>query len=379
VLDFPCPTLPTGEKAPANILSVEGLQDFLLHVANRVLGAPAITGALPAGNPPTNPSIPLHARAFLQTLARRGFEKAEYILGNLHSLIQKPAEVTRSRRAASLFVFPALIFITGLLLALMVSFESIRTERNWSNQFPGTPSFPAAAQLYATYEDSIKNGETAGEDLELTRIFLARHFGFLTNNPAFWTEVSLGYPFTQEQRQLVREAVSTPLPEPEKVQEAERVITRRLEAARLGQRFSNIWIVLGWCGMCAFLLSMVDLCGSILARHVPVLGLFSIAVTDESGQPAARPRLLVRWMLAWLPGIVVAVFGLGAVLVALATYGGFADSAQVSAPVASFLRNSATAVSVSAAIVWLLGILYAVIHPQRSLPDRLMGTWLVMK
>ncbi|MDB6031796.1 MAG: pknH 2, partial [Verrucomicrobiales bacterium] len=379
LLDFPCPTLLPPIETAARITNTGELQDFLVGITSRAIEKIHSRPQAEATIALTNPSIPLHARAFLQSLAKRSFEKSEFVLGNLQSLVSKPAEVARSRRTASLFLFPAIILICGVLLALMISFDAIRVERSWANQFPGTPSFPAAAHLYTTYQDRLKDGEDAREDVELAQGYLASQFGFLSTNETFWTQLNLGTTFTPEQRQLLKQAVASPLPEPEKIQEIEKVMPKRLEATVVDHRIAHIWIVIGWCLVCSCLLAVVEFCGCILAKNSPVLRLFSMAVVDNFGQPASPGRLLGRWALVWLPGILIAVFGLGAIILAFVTYGSVADSIQLTGSAASLLRSSATAITLAAAIIWLLGIVYAVIRPQRGIPDRLSGTWLVMR
>jgi hypothetical protein len=376
LLDFPCPTLSATEQAVVEIDNADKLQAFLLRVSARAL----LEKDIPLENDSPGdfdiPAVPSHARGFLKALSRRAFEKAEFIQGNLNSLVTKPAEVTRGRRAASLALFPALILFSGMLLGLMVSFDTIRTERAWANQFPNTPSFPAAAQLYITYQERLQDGENAKEDVELARTYLANHFSFLGTNQNFWTQ---GNSFSAAQRDLLRAAITSPLANAEEIKAAEKVIPNRLQG-NLGERRSVFFCVMfGWCAVCTFLFALVDLFGCSFTKGTPVLSLFSMMVVGYSGEPASRLRLLGRWSLVWLPSAVIAVFGLGAVVLALVNYGSLGDSAGIPNWAASFLRTSATAVSVSALVIWIVSLIYAVLFPQRSLADRLAGTWLVMK
>ena len=56
-------------------------------------------------------SVPLHARAVLQNLKDGKFEKLSFLTGTLRGLLEKPAEVSRSIRAGSIFMLPLYIWI----------------------------------------------------------------------------------------------------------------------------------------------------------------------------------------------------------------------------------------------------------------------------
>jgi hypothetical protein len=60
-------------------------------------------------------SIPLHARPALQNLRNASFEKLTFLTGTLRGLLNKPADVGRGLRAASLFVIPGYAWIASFL------------------------------------------------------------------------------------------------------------------------------------------------------------------------------------------------------------------------------------------------------------------------
>jgi uncharacterized RDD family membrane protein YckC len=110
LLDAPWPHAPAsddqaGERFSASLaepIPVGGLaaqQRFLRVVADH-----------------TDPlSVPLHARSALQNLRSASFEKLTFLTGTLRGLLNKPAEVSRAIRAASLFVIPGYCWIATLL------------------------------------------------------------------------------------------------------------------------------------------------------------------------------------------------------------------------------------------------------------------------
>lgn len=94
LLDEPWPAVET----PADRISVAdiaGQQDFLSAVVARV----------------ESTSLPLHARPVLQNLEEGKFEKMSFLTGNLRGLLDRPAEVSKGIRAASIFVLPFYVWI----------------------------------------------------------------------------------------------------------------------------------------------------------------------------------------------------------------------------------------------------------------------------
>jgi len=86
---------------------------------------------------------------------------------------------------------------------------------------------------------------------------------------------------------------------------------------------------------------------------------FRLAVVNAKGEPAAISHLLVRWAIVWLPLFFPMVF------------------------VAQLIKRAElTAAFISALVLlllWISAAVYAVIHPNRGLHDRLAGTWVVRR
>lgn len=98
LLDEPWPV----DRDPSGAFPIEdlaGQQRFLAAVAEKV-----------------DPlSIPLHARPVLQNLRSGSFEKITYLAGTLCGLLNKPAEISRGLRGASLLVIPGYTWIATIL------------------------------------------------------------------------------------------------------------------------------------------------------------------------------------------------------------------------------------------------------------------------
>jgi hypothetical protein len=86
--------------------------------------------------------------------------------------------------------------------------------------------------------------------------------------------------------------------------------------------------------------------------------IFRLAVVNAKGEPAAISHLLVRWAIVWLPLFFPMVF------------------------VAQLLKTAERIAFISALVLlllWISAAVYAVIHPNRGLHDRLAGTWVVRR
>ena len=82
-------------------------------------------------------------------------------------------------------------------------------------------------------------------------------------------------------------------------------------------------------------------------------------MVNAKGEPAAISQLLVRWAIVWLPLFLPMLF------VALLIQTGRTYRCFISALVLLLL--------------WISAAVYAVIHPNRGLHDRLAGTWVVRR
>jgi len=94
LLDRPWPDVKTpAERIPVG--NVTGQQRFLNAIAACV----------------DSTSLPLHARPVLQNVEDGKFEKLSFLTGTLRGLLDRPAEVSRGIRAASIFMLPLYVWI----------------------------------------------------------------------------------------------------------------------------------------------------------------------------------------------------------------------------------------------------------------------------
>ena len=109
---------------------------------------------------------------------------------------------------------------------------------------------------------------------------------------------------------------------------------------------------------------IAELIGAAIFRRSFVLNLFGMAVVDRAGQPATRMRLLARWAVATLPVLVLCLIA-GVILTDKGTL--------------AFLSSARSAVGISAVILILGAIAYAIRNPSGGFADRLTRTYLVPK
>jgi eukaryotic-like serine/threonine-protein kinase len=368
LLDFPAPDAATGggDCVSAPLQGVEAMQQFLDAVARCALGEPR-AGATPvAGRLDWRAAIPLPAQGFLGNLARRTFDRTEMILGNLHSLVAKPAELSRPWRAASLAFGPTLFLSMGLLVAAMLTVEQIRWERAWANAYPGKPSLRVAAQVYA---DQMEYEYGTQRQTELIRAHFVHHFGPVVTNESFWNQAHLSAVIPENQRTLLRQvAADQPIPQPEVVAEAELAVVPLMRQQVRAERLQPLGLFIGMFAAGALLQALLELGGCLLFGISPTLRLFGVAVVGRSGTPAARGRLCLRWFLAWGP--VALILGGGAALVVIEMA---ALTEEISA---AWFAVAVTVVGVGALLA--LGVMiHAVLRPHRGWVDALAGTQLV--
>ncbi len=370
LLDFPCPGLPadTPAQAASNLDGLPAVQRFLDQVAQAALNQTP-------GSALTAEPVPLHARSFLASLAKGAFEKSEFIIGNLHSLVAKPAQVTRAWRAASLTLAPALMLSVGMLIAGMLSFERVRWERAWNVAYPDKPSLPTVAELYVSSLAGLPETNAFGRDAELTRAFIVHHFSDIITNDAAWERPGLLDEIPEPTRFLLEQALIGHLPpNTANLEEAARVLPERIQELERQTRLVPIWVLLGSGIMVGLFFALLELAGALVFRQSVLLHLFGLALMDRAGQPATRLRLLWRWILTW--GLLGAVGFLAAGSSALGIAVDLFPVEEMG-DLAASSRGLAWTLGLAFAVLLLAATISTLLHPSRSLQDRLAGTWLV--
>ncbi|MEE8241693.1 MAG: RDD family protein, partial [Nitrospirales bacterium] len=112
-----------------------------------------------------------------------------------------------------------------------------------------------------------------------------------------------------------------------------------------------IMVVLG-------IFALVQLC-EFPFRTIVSHAIYRLAVIDAKGERAGIGKLYLRWVIVWLP-----------LLLPLACAGLLLREERL---------TPAFFVALIALLLWISAAVYAVIHPNRGLHDRLAGTWVVRR
>ena len=119
------------------------------------------------------------------------------------------------------------------------------------------------------------------------------------------------------------------------------------------------WIVLTTIMSVLGAIALIQILALALFRTTPSHATFRLAVVNAKGKCANRVTLLRRWAIVWLPLFFPMLF------VALLT-----ERAE---------HHTAFILAVVLLVIWISAAVYAVIHPNRGLHDRLAGTWVVRR
>jgi eukaryotic-like serine/threonine-protein kinase len=374
LLDFRGPGLgnEASQPNPAPISTVADMQHFLGCFSKECLGdLAAQTGGASLQNKNVakfRSLVPVHAQGFLVSLARGTLAEPEFIVGNLTSLISKPARITRAWRAASVAFTPVVVLGFSFLICGMVYFEQFRADRRWNKLYPTLPPPGPVAQLY---QQRVKHAGKKGErDLELMRVYVRQHLGLLLTNDVLWTNKVLAANFDEDQRQLLREAVSNAPPAtPDMVAEAETVVGPSV----LGWR--TMLVQVSFLGMIVFataFFALVEFLGCAILGQSLALRLFGLTVLSRDGWPATRARVLWRWIVIWLPMAALGLPTAGLAIVAI-----LAREYMLLPAIHTQMDFVSTfgCIGVSAVTFILLGcLIHAVLHPERSIADWLAQT-----
>jgi hypothetical protein len=367
LLDFSAPGMDTTQDQIQPLEGAESVQQFLDDVSRAALEGRTVTRG-----EYIRALVPVHARSFLASLSRRTFTESRFIVGNLQSLIARPAEVTRARRIGSLAFVPVIGFIMAAFVAAMLNFERIRWDRAWSTAFPGQPSLRVAAEIYRDDAETVKEllklsptvAASEKKGLDLAGAYIATHWGALITNKTFWA----GQPnlrLEPDSQSALEEAVKEYSNASAKVvAEAEREMTRRIAKRERSQRFGFIWVGVGTMLFVIAVAMMTEFIGAAAFRTLPVLRVFGITAVNRAGAPASRWRLLWRSALVWIP-----------LLVALLIITGIFRDVTNDEPAFSLAVEFSIVVFLIAATDFVA--IYAMVRPNAALQDRLAGTRLV--
>lgn len=351
VLDFPCPhgIAHAGERSESVEARDAGALQALLHnIATQAIERPGtkVKHLLP---PP-----PVSAREFVGRLGGRVFESTEILLGNLESLIHRPAVVSARMRLSALIGPVAFAVLLGVLMGLTIHNIGKAWDEEWGRTFPGKANL-----RHVMLVESQTLDDASVTQLQL---FVGTEFGDLLTNAVFWSNPTLGMSLSEDERSFLTNCVVSARAAPEERRRHAVSYTSRLLEAR---KFRNIEtrIAIFLLNGCVTLMAMTSLVSTILLGQPPLLRVLGLRVVDKRGQLASRGRLAWRWMLSWGPPVLL----LGVVMLFILLSG--LDSTR---NLRLLIHLSLVCLLMSTTFLDALGK-----RPWRGWHDRLSGTFVV--
>ena len=290
-------------------------------------------------------SIPIHARCLLKSLAAGSFEKLSFLAGNLLSLTKKRVCIESATRAASLLALPVFLFVFAVFSMLVAGPASMRAKSAALRaEFPELPALNDVLRF--RYSVPV-------EERRFVHVHIAGHYdheGFASY--ADWEHFRL---LTDHERTLLKQ-ITDPGPTfaSEELETADRRLNQELPDFLNQEYRSNVTRAferaIDFVVRCLIWIAGLQIITLIAVGATAGQYLFGFSLVDLHGEPAGRPRLMLRWTIAW-GLLVVAVLG------------------------ESWLGDFAP----FALIIWLIGVAVAVVQPTRGLHDEWSGCSLVSR
>ena len=295
--------------------------------------------------------LPLPTRRFLHEMLDG---KAQPPIEGLRRLVREIPAVSRRRRLGLVAgcVVPALALGAMMLLGRVVV-------GRWQRESPQLVSLMTCLSLHANYMGG-KFGGFGPKAKGAMEIYIAGHFGDFIRNPQTWNSpYSRAIP-AKQRAEAEKMVAAHPNPTPEEMNAAQQELGGIVDengnfqqpgTSGFDSGFSG-WMIIA-SGVLIWAAAFSLLC-AIAFRGGALLRVLGIAVVTRTGADESRLRVLWRAIVAWSPCVIGAI--------------GASFLIQI-VPMPAAIGIAVTVVA--ALVIW------SAARPERSLQDRLAGTWLV--
>jgi uncharacterized RDD family membrane protein YckC len=376
---------------PGRTTDLRQAQRFLHRVAVSALEGNGLADN-PSHGRTTRVPLPLPAGDYLTKLGDQGFTTSQEMLTALRRAADGPAALSRTKRAVHLS-----LCAVPTILTLVLWFGG-EVYAPWFT-VPREGARPDIAELTACLGRlaALERAGVPATNIQhrALEVYVAGQHGALISDASTWSAPALArLEFSGEQRALAERVVTTwPNPQEADVADAARILSPFLDnVRRLGIGGPSIGRLL-WVYAIAGLIiaATVGLVSAVAGRGGIALRLMKIAVVTKNGTLASGSRARLRSALSWFPvlGATVAIFAgqsglltLTPPLTMIPTPPPFYPIRVMILPPVFFLPDPSilvvrvTVITV-ALVTFGVGVLAAVMWPERGLQDRLAGTWLV--
>jgi uncharacterized RDD family membrane protein YckC len=295
--------------------------------------------------------LPLPARRCLSEMLGG---KVQSPIEGLRRLVREIPAVSRRRRLGLIAgcVVPALALGAMMLMGMAVV-------GRWQRESPQLVSLMTCLNLHANYMGG-KFGGFGPKARGAMEIYIAGHFGDFIRNPQTWNSPYARVIPAKQRAEAEKMVAAHPNPTPEEMKAAQKELGgivdengnfKQPRTPGFDSGFGGWMLIAG--GVLIWAAAFSLLC-AIAFRGGALLRVLGIAVVTRTGADASRLRVLWRAIVAWSPGVIGAIGASYLVLIV---------------PMPAAIGIMATVVA--ALVIWSAAL------PERSLQDRLAGTWLV--
>ena len=288
-------------------------------------------------------SVPAHARPLLASMAAGSFEKLSFVAGNLRSLLNRPARIDRSTRAASLLLLPLILVVLAIFGMAVAGPASLRAKSLvLEEMYPGLPAL----------NDVIRfRYSVPAQDRRFIQVHLAGHYQY--EDFADYDDWNRYRLLGDDGRRILREISERPPTfSPSELERADRRVTEAVPAFLERERQWNLSTSLPrglrFAARCLLWVAALQSVTLLLGGATAGQYLFGFALVDRNGQLAQRGRLMLRWLVAW--GLfLMAILG------------------------ERWLGEFSTMILA----LWMVGVMVAIVRPERGIQDEVSGCWIV--
>jgi eukaryotic-like serine/threonine-protein kinase len=309
-------------------------------------------------------SLPLHARQLLENFASGALDRLSFLAGNLRSLLTRAVTFDRKRKSLSLFVAPFSIVVMIVMFTLLLWHERGFHDRKWSALYPDRPPLSVVLRMHEAIVVDFGFYSPDWRERQDLVPAIARHLADRYSTDlggvlGFMGGARMDLPLSEDERTVVAMLMARHVhPDAQALAEAETTLAAALPAFRKMEAQFYWWFALYLCSGFLIFVAVAQFLTILIFGTTPGQRMFGYAVVNESGGFAGRPRMLLRWFIAWLPASALWI-------------------CSTLLFVTHHRSPVALAFMIAAALIWLAGLTAALLHPNRGPHDRLAGTWLV--
>jgi len=364
LLDFPAPDVDT--ESPFSAMSPIGGRDFasvrlfLNQTAIAALEGSAVESSEAFRRAVAAP-LPLHARAVLNQLPASPGPALP--VGELKPLLLEVASVSRWRR---FLVLAGCVVVPTLLTALF--FAVLFGNERWLQEHPDIMTLRHCLKRLGTLEKANAPIDADREqEREALEVYIAGHFRSTISDPSTLSDACTNGIMRDHQRRLAERVLATHPTSPSEQEVNESVVLLRPFLDRAPHQLADtmfehvplsVYALALWGGQLLLEVAIPSLICALLFRGGLLLFGLRIAVVAADGSRASRLRTFWRGLIAWSPCLLLVVPS----VVSL-----FASPVILMHPIAVHLLLPV----LIALVVWSAWM------PERGLPDRIAGTYLV--